>query len=379
MMQRITFSCLPAMIVLYMCACKANGSTDDKSKDIQSVPVVQIVQKDTTINSHYVTAIEAKRNIEIRAKVPGFLDKIYVDEGQFVQQGQLLFKINDRELAIALEKARAGLANTQAEALSATLEMDRVKLLVGKNIISKSELELAKARVNAAEARVSEARATESEAAQHMSYTSIYAPFNGVIDRIPLRAGSLLDQGSLLTTVSDLDQVHAYFNVSENEYLQMMQSGTDKESLVGSRVQLILANNTVFGQPGKIETVEGEFDQGTGSIAFRATFPNPGRLLKHGASGKIQITTPVRQALLVPNKAVFEIQDKNYVYVVDKQNKVRMKNFVPKLRLADCYIVASGLGSGESIVLEGIQTMRDGAVIQPVAPGNSDSLIAARK
>lgn len=377
-MQRITFSCLPVMIILYMCACKANGSGDNTSKDIQSVPVIQIVQKDTTINSHYVTAIEAKRNVEIRAKVPGFLDKIYVDEGQQVQQGQLLFKINDRELSIALDRAKATLANIQAEALTASLEMDRVTLLVNKNIISKSELELAKARVKAAEARISEARAVESEAAQKLSYTAIYAPFSGVIDRIPLRSGSLLDQGSLLTTVSDLDQVHAYFNVSENEYLQMMQSSNKEQNvLVGSKVQLILANNTVYPQAGKIETAEGEFNQGTGSIAFRATFPNPGRLLKHGASGKIQITTPVRKALLVPNKAVFEIQDKNYVYVVDKQNKVRMQNFVPKLRLDDCYIVQSGLEGGESIVLEGIQTIRDGVLIQPVAPG-SDSLIARK-
>lgn len=377
MMQRITFLCLPAIMGIYLCACKANGSEDNNSKDIQSVPVMQIVQKDTTVNSHYVTAIEARRNVEIRAKVPGFLDKIFVDEGQHVQQGQLLFKINDRELAIALDKARAALSSTQAEALSASLEMNRVQLLVNKNIIAKSELELAKARLKAAEARVSEAKATESEAQQRLSYTAVYAPFSGVIDRIPLRSGSLLDQGSLLTTVSDLDQVHAYFNVSENEYLQMIQDSKDKSTFVGSRVNLILANNTVYPQPGKIETAEGEFDEATGSIAFRATFPNPGRMLKHGSSGKIQITTPVHQALLVPHKAVFEIQDKNYVYVVDKQNKVRMKNFVPRMRLSDCYIVESGLNSGESIVLEGIQTIRDGATIQPVAPG-TDSLIARK-
>lgn len=376
-MQRILFSCLPAMTILYMCACKTGNTADTGITEVPSVPVIQILQKDTNVHSNYVTAIEAKRNVEIRAKVPGFLEKIYIDEGQHVQQGQLLFKINDRDMSIALDRAKASLSNMQAEALSASLEMERVQLLVNKKVIAQSELELAKAKVKAAEARVSEARAATSEAEQRVAYTSVYAPFSGIIDRIPLRSGSLLDQGSLLTTVSDLDQVHAYFNVSENEYLQMMQDSKSKDAMLGNKVQLILANNTAYPHEGKIEAVEGEFDQGTGSIAFRATFPNPGRLLKHGSSGKIQITTPVRQALLIPNKAVFEIQDKNYVYVVDKQNKVKMKNFVPKIRLSDCYIVQSGLTSGESIVLEGVQTLRDGVLIQPVV-NNNDSLIARK-
>ena len=377
MMQKNTLYFFMA-VALYASACQANGSTDKTTDNLQEVPVVQIRQKDTAVSTNYVTAIEAKRNVEIRAKVPGFLDRIFADEGQEVKQGQLLFKLNDKEYRLALEKAKANLANMQAEAKAATLEAERVKILVGKKIISATELELAKTKVKSAEARVNEARALESEAAHRLSYTAIYAPFSGVVDRFPLRSGSLVTEGALLTTVSDLSNVHAYFNVSENEYLQILQSKNKQQGgALNNSVQLILSNGTRYPHAGIIKTMEGEFDAGTGSIAFRASFPNPEHLLKHGSTGKIEVITPVQQALLVPQKAVFEIQDKNYVYVVSKDNIVTMRNFIPKMRINDYYIVQSGLTGGEQIVLEGIQSMKNGARVQPRTIA-ADSLIAQR-
>lgn len=360
-------------------ACRSNSETKSTGNDLQEVPVIQIVKKDTIINTNYVAAIEARRNVELRAKVQGYLDQIYVDEGQDVREGQLLFKLNDKEYRLALDKAKANLANMQAEAKAASLEAQRVNGLVNKKIISATELDLAKTRVRSAEAKVAEAKALESEAEHRLSYTAIYAPFSGVIDRIPLRGGSLVTEGALLTTVSDLSTVHAYFNVSENEYLQILQSNGDekKNDALNSTVELFLSNGNKYAHKGIIKTMEGQIDAGTGSIAFRASFPNPNHLLKHGSTGKIVVTTPLQEALLIPQKAVFEIQDKNYVYVVDKNNVVAMRNFIPSVRIDDYYIVQSGLSNGENIVLEGLQSIKNGTHIQPKTI-QSDSLLAQR-
>lgn len=375
MMRKNTLYILTAA-TLYMLAsaCRSNNP-QTKEEGPQEVPVVQIVQKDTTVQANYVTAIEARRNVEIRAKVQGYLDQIYVDEGQEVKAGQLLFRLNDREYRLALEKAKASLANMQAEAKAAALEAERVRILVNKKIISPTELELAKTKVKSAEARVSEAQALESEAAHRLSYTSIYAPFSGMIDRIPLRSGSLVTEGALLTTESDLSSMHAYFNVSENEYLQIIGSKEKGSNALNTAVQLQLSNGAIYPHKGIVKAMEGEFDAGTGSIAFRASFPNPEHLLKHGSTGKIVVTTPVQQVLIVPQKSVFEIQDKNYVYVVDQKNVATMRNFIPSMRINDFYIVQSGLSNGESIVLEGIQSIKNGAIIQPKNI-KADSLLA---
>ena len=360
-------------------ACRSNNENKTTDTELQEVPVVQILKKDTIIHTNYVTAIEARRNVELRAKVQGYLEQIYVDEGQEVKEGQLLFKLNDKEYRLALDKAKANLANMQAEAKATSLEAQRVSGLVNKKIISATELDLAKTRIRSAEAKVAEAQALESEAAHHLSYTAIYAPFSGVIDRIPLRSGSLVTEGALLTTVSDLSTVHAYFNVSENEYLQILQSNGDEKTndALNSTVELFLSNGNKYAHKGIIKTMEGQIDAGTGSIAFRASFPNPNHLLKHGSTGKIVVTTPVQQVLLVPQKAVFEIQDKNYVYVVEKNNVVAMRNFIPSVRINDYYIVQSGLSNGDNIVLEGVQSIKNGMRIQPKTI-QSDSLLAER-
>jgi membrane fusion protein (multidrug efflux system) len=165
--------------------------------------------------------------------------------------------------------------------------------------------------------------------------------------------------------VSDVQAVFAYFNVSEGEYLEYKKARQQNPEKDNTSVQLILADRSLYKYKGKIETVEGEFDKSTGSIAFRARFDNPGKLLKHGATGTVLLANPIEDALLVPQKAVMEIQDKNYVFVVDANNKVTMKDFQPKARFSHFYIVDSGLEPGDRIVYEGIQSLREGTQIQP--------------
>lgn len=330
-----------------------------------TIPVVRLSLTDTIVQQEYVADIQASRNVEIRAKVPGFIKDILVDEGRDVKKGQLLFTIDDAEYRTQLSKAEAALLNAKAEAAAAKLERDRIRLLVDKNIISKTEYELANARLRAAEAKVAEAESMEEIAKIRLSYTSIRSPFDGVIDRIPEKPGSLVDQGALLTTLSDLEKVYAYFSVSEDEYLRYLRQKKAGKLNGYDDIRLILADGSAYPFHGKVEATESEFDKHTGSIAFRATFVNPDRLLKHGASGKVLLETAISNALMIPQKAVMEIQDKSFVFVVDANNTVKMKSFDPKVKLNEFVVVQSGLSDHDTIVYEGILNIRDGSKIKP--------------
>ncbi len=361
---------LLTIVVLVGCETKEKAGTAEL---IPSFPVVEVVQKDTVLQTDYVADIQAVKNVEVRARVQGFLEKIFVDEGQEVKKGQPMFQINDLEYKTELAKAKAAVSNAMAEAKAAELELGRTKILVEKNVISKTEYELAASKVAASKAKIEEALSSQTSAETKLSYTYIKAPFDGIIDRIPLKMGSLIDPGALLTTISDIHNVYAYFNISENEYLRF-KNNTSKSVHENKPVNLVLADGTPYPFTGKIETSDGEFNENTGAIAFRARFPNPSKLLKHGASGKARLTTEVDNAIIIPQKATFEIQDKTFVFVVNKDNTIQMRAFKPGRRVAQYYIVEAGLKPGENIVYEGVQSIRQGAKIKPVKM-NLDSLM----
>jgi membrane fusion protein (multidrug efflux system) len=306
----------------------------------------------------------AIQNVELRARVPGFLEEIFVDEGMEVKKGQLLFKTNDQEHRAELAKAVANLLSAQAEAKVMEFEIERLKVMVDKNVISKSELDMTKAKYEAILAKIEEAKSAEQNAQVQLSYTEIRSPFNGTLDRFPQRTGSLIDQGTLLTTVSDVSSVHVYFNVSEIEYLEYMKSNAE-ERAQDNVIQLILADGSPYPFNGLIETMEGEFNANTGSIAFRAKFPNPSKILKHRATGKVILSNSVRNAIIIPQKTVFDIQDRSFVYVVDDNNEIEIRSIIPKARFSHYYIIDSGLEPGERILFEGIQTVKAGMSIIP--------------
>ena len=346
-----------------MAGCAAKGNKPATTEEME-LPVLQIDARDTLLRRTYVANINAFQNIELRAKVPGYLDRILVDEGKFVKKGQALFALNDAEFKFQLSEASAVLASARAEVKMAQVELTRVEGLVNKNIVTKSELDLAKAKLSSAQAKVQEAVAREEKAKIGLSQTLVRAPFSGIIDRIPLKVGSLIAEGTLLTTLSDIHSVHVYFNVSENEYLQFVKNGGMKEN-AGQKIKLELSDGSDYPHPGKIETMEGEIEKETGSIAFRASFPNPDNLLKHGASGKIILSSSVNGAILIPQRSVFEIQDKNYVFVLNQENKVNMRSIEPDTRLEDLILVKSGLEDGDRIVYEGVQNIREGNTVKP--------------
>lgn len=360
-MKFIFFTLIIAGLFAASCSSKQNSRHDPAEPEL---PVLQIDARDTLLHRAYVANINACQNVELRAKVSGFLEKIFVDEGRFVKKGQPLFGLNDAEFRVQLSEASAFLASTRAEVKMAEVELLRVEGLVKKNIVTKSELDLAKAKHNAAQAKVQEAVAREEKARIGLSQTVIRAPFSGIIDRIPHRTGSLIEEGALLTTLSDIHTMHVYFNVSENEYLQFIRNGGMKEN-ASQQITLQLSDGSTYSHAGKIETMDGEFEKATGSIAFRASFPNPDNLLKHGASGKIVLQSAVSDAILIPQRSVFEIQDKNYVFVLNADNKVNMRTIEPDTRLEDLILVRSGLEDGDRIVYEGVQNIKEGNVIRP--------------
>ncbi|HEU4901227.1 MAG TPA: efflux RND transporter periplasmic adaptor subunit, partial [Flavisolibacter sp.] len=277
-----------------------------------------------------------------RAQEKGYLQNIYVDEGQAVKAGQLLFRIMPKVYEAEVLKA-------EAESKAAWIELQNTKVLSDKNIVSKNELAMAQAKLDQANAELKLAKL-------HLSFTEIKAPFDGTIDRIPLKLGSLVDEGELLTSLSDNSQVFAYFNVSEPEYLDYQLNSKNRGS---TRVNLLLANSLPLNFQGEVETIESEFNSETGNIAFRARFPNPNRLLKNGETGKVQMTVPLRNALIIPQKATYEIQDKKYVFVVDKNGVARSTNITVSGEMPDLYVVGSGLSENDRILLEGVQNVKD--------------------
>lgn len=300
------------------------------------------LKMDTSFTKEYVSQIKSVRNIEIRAQEKGYLQNIYVDEGQQVKAGQLLFRIMPKA-------AQSELLKAQAEKKSAEIELENTKLLSDKNIVSKNELALAKAKLQSSNAETALAKF-------HLSNTEIRAPFDGTIDRIPLKLGSLVDDGALLTSLSDNSQIFAYFNVSEPEYLNYQNSSKAKGQ---QEVSLLLANNEVLKTKGKVEVIESEFDNETGNIAFRARFTNTDHLLRNGETGKIQMVVPLKNALVIPQKATYDIQDKTYVFVIDQHNKVHSRAITIAGDLPDLYIVGDGLSTGDKILLEGVQKVKD--------------------
>ena len=324
-----------------------NQKKEEETKEAVKLPITTPILMDTILTKDYIAEIQSIQNIEVRAKVKGFLETIKVDEGQRVEAGQMMFTIRSREYEAELTKAQARVNTTE-------LEMQNVKTLAEKNIVSQTELALAVAKLN-------EAKAEQGIAEAALTFTKISAPFSGVVDRLKFKVGSLIDEGTLLTSLSNNREVYAYFNVSEKEYLDFKAKGKDKEK---TSISLLLANGQPHKYKGVIETIEGEFDKNTGSIAFRAKFPNPDLLLKHGETGKVQLPIELKKALVIPQKATFELQDKIYVYVLDENNVVKARNIVVKQKLSNLYVIESGITINDKILLEGVQTVKENDKVQ---------------
>lgn len=352
-------------------ACTASSGEKEKAgEQAKVIPVTNLVQMDTVIYKEYIADIQSQKNVELRSRLSGFLNRIYVDEGAYVRKGQVLFSLNDEEYRADYAQAEAAVNNAKAEVKKVELEIERTKKLVEKNIVSSTEQDLLRVQLRAAISKVDEANAVLNQAKTKLAYTQMRAPFDGWIDRIVLKEGSLLEEGSLITSISDLKKVNVYFNISESEYLALASDSSFNRHNFKQDVKLILANGEWYPHSGMAEIVESEFEASTGSIALRAKFDNPDGLLKHGASGRIGVPVQTGDLVLVHQKSVFEIQDKAYVYTVNG-NTIKMTPFVNGARVGHYYVVESGLPADVQVVYEGVQSLRDGMVIQPKLVNNN--------
>jgi len=324
------------------CSTKAEEKAEEEVKYSVTSPLV----KDTTATKDYVCQVHSIQHIELRALEKGYLQKIFVDEGQYVKQGQLMFQIMPVVYNAELQKS-------QAEANYVGIEYQNTKRLADSNIVSKNELALAKAKFDKANAEVALAQT-------HLQFTQIRAPFSGIMDHFQVRLGSLVDEGDLLTTLSDNSKMWVYFNVPEAEYLDYKAHHDENMK----HVKLLMANNELFDHPGEVQTIEADFNNETGNIAFRATFPNPKGLLRHGETGNIRMTIPLKNALIIPQKATFEVLEKKYVYVIDKDSKIRSREITIAAEMPHIFVVQSGLKKDDKILLEGLRQVRENQKIQ---------------
>jgi membrane fusion protein (multidrug efflux system) len=345
-----------AIMILASCS-----TTSQKEQQEETYKVTSPLVTDTVITNAYVAEINALQNVEVRSRIKGFIETILVDEGATVNKGQLLFTISSREYQQNLQRAKASLQNALAELKSAEIELANTQKLLDKKIVAITELEMQQAKVDAMEAKVAEAQSDEAQANLNLSFAEIKAPFDGIINRIPNKTGSLIEEGTLLTSISNNKEVFAYYNVSEKDYLDYATAKGEGKS---KEVSLVLVNGTLYNHTGKIETTESEFDRSTGNIAFRAKFPNPENLLKHGGSGKVLVKTELKNAMLIPQKSTFEIQGNIYVFIVDADNMVKQRQIIPLARLPHLYAIEHSLNANEKIIYEGIQRVKDGDKVQ---------------
>ena len=339
------FSGLVACLILSVSSCAHKKEAHKEESEYQ---ITSPLIKDTTITIEYVSQIRSIRHIEIMAQERGYLEKIFVDEGQYVKKGELLFQIMPNLYEAEQQKA-------QAEVNFAQIEYNNTEDLAIENIVSMNELAMAKAKLDQAQAALNLANT-------HLEFTKIRAPFNGIIDRFHVREGSLLEEGEILTELSDNSQMWVYFNVPEAEYLDYKVK-LDKNNPV--KVNLMLANNKMFNHSGLLETIEADFNNETGNIPFRATFSNPEGLLRHGETGNILLSTKLKNALIIPQKATFEILDKKYVYLLDSNNILHAKQVQIAEELQHIFIIEGGLNESDKILLDGLRKVRENDHISP--------------
>lgn len=323
--------------------------------------VASPVQKDTVINNEYVSQIHAYQNIELRALEKGYLQKIFVDEGQSVQKGQRLFQIQPTIYQSEVKSSQSEVQSAQAEVEFASVEYSNALALAEKDIISQNEVSLTNAKLHKAQAELERTKAELSLAQTHLGFTEIIAPFDGIVGKFEdVRLGSLLDEGELLTTLTDNSKMWVYFNVPESQYLDYAMLNHDGDE---KQVYLKLANQKVYQEQGVIEVIESNFDNTTGNIAFRASFPNPKKLLRHGQTGNILWPEELENVIMIPQKSTFEVLDKKFVFVVNKDGKISSREIKIAGELDHLYFVSAGLKTDEQILLEGLRKVQNGDTV----------------
>lgn len=339
---------------------------------MKTYPVLVVRPDTVTLFQDYPATIQGQQNVEIRPKVDGFVEAIYVDEGASVKKGQRLFHISAPQYEQAVRTARAGIKTAQADVDAALMGVKKVQPLVARGIISKYQLEGAEYTLESKQAALAQARATLSNAETNLGYTTITSPVNGVMGTIPNKIGSLVSSTSAdpLTTISSIGNVYAYFSLSEKALLSFARrrpGNTLQDKLAHvPDVSLVLADGSLYAHKGRVETAIGQINTETGSNSFRATFPNPQGLLRSGSSGSVRTFQPVKNALIIPQSATYKLQGKRFAYVVGRDTAAYAAPItVTPTPDGTSFVVQKGLKAGQEVVLQGISRLKDGMKIKP--------------
>lgn len=345
-----------------------------------SLKVVTVQPSDSKLNNSYPATIKGKTDIDIRPQVTGFITKVHVDEGQHVSKGQVLFTIDQVQFQAAVDQAEAAVNAARTAVSTAKLTEENKRKLLDKNIISEYEWQMAENSLLQAKAQLAQSEASLINARKNLAYTTVVSPSDGVVGTIPNREGSLASPSSVqpLTTVSDNSEVYAYFSLNEKDILALTDGGTKKlnEAIASMpAVTLILADGTTYPIEGKVATVSGVIDNTTGSASVRALFANPSRMLRSGNTGQVAIPVTAENAIVIPQKATFEIQDLKYVFTLNDSNKT-VTTPIQVLNVNDGkqYVVTSGLKAGDRVVVEGVGTsVRADMPVNPVEANAADT------
>lgn len=336
-----------------------------------ALPVAAVTAGNQTTYQEYPASIEGTVNVEVRPQVSGALDKVFVDEGAFVSAGQPIFKINEQPYRAALNNALASLHAAEAAAGNAQLEVDKLTPLVANKVVSDYQLKTAKSSFQVAKANIESARANVATAQINVGYTVIKAPVSGYIGRLLKKQGSLVSpqDAEALTQLSDVHDVHVYFSLGEKDFVAFKAQypgatlGDKLKHLPA--VALLLSDNSEYAKQGHIDMIDGQFDKTTGAITLRASFSNPQGLLRSGNTGKVRLSLQHTNALIVPESATIEMQDKVFVFAVADSNKVKKLPITIVGKSGNNYLVTDGIKAGDQIVLSGIDHLQEGTVIAP--------------
>lgn len=369
-MRKISILLLTVVIIT---SCSKSDPKDQK-KEQPPQPYSYIVAKEgaaQNINTH-PARLEGIENVEIRPKIDGFIENVYIDEGSMVSKGQSLFRIRNPQYEQLVRVAQASVNSAKAAVETARMQVTKTKPLVDKKIISAYELQAAELNLKASQANLAEQQAQLTNAQVNQGYTIITSPVSGVAGTLPLKAGSYVSSSTQqpLTTVSNISKIFAYFSINEKDQLEFFkhsEGSSIAEKIKNSPlINLVLSDGTTYNEKGKIESISGMVDPNTGSFSMRATFPNPNGLLRSGYSATVQLPNNLENVIIVPQKATYELQGKKFVYVIDKDNKVKSVEIkIQELPDGQTYAVQSGLKSGDKVIVEGVGLLKDDTKVVP--------------